>query len=102
MQFNSIITQRMCIRQWTCSLYFFNVITLGNEGFKNGNFASAVKAYTKCIGLKVNDFTLSLHNLTYGGGLYPLCFIIPNAVQKLCRFLKSSDGLSKIKRVFKS
>ena len=28
----------------------------GNIEFKNGNFATAVKAYTKCIGLKVSLF----------------------------------------------
>lgn len=28
----------------------------GNEEFKNGNFATAVKCYTKCLGMKVKNF----------------------------------------------
>jgi hypothetical protein len=33
----------------------------GNIEFKNGNFAAAVKAYTKCLGLKVCLKFITLH-----------------------------------------
>lgn len=34
----------------------------GNAEFKVGNFASAVKYYTKCLGLKVNRLNLCILN----------------------------------------
>lgn len=41
----------------------------GNTEFKNGNFAAAVKSYTKCLGLKVNSFRnfgfIECQNLTF-------------------------------------
>lgn len=46
----------------------------GNEEFKNGNFAAAVKCYTKCLGLRVSStlFTYNSKLSVLGSQLYCL------------------------------
>ena len=60
---DSELQERLIIYHFVCSPYIFYLYMLlflkrerGNEYFKNGEFNSAVKSYTKCIGLKVRNY----------------------------------------------